>query len=239
MMFAGFNILKQETEGIELFVGGIPADASYNEIRTYFMQFGHLIDCRMKEDKLTNKFRGFAFIKYKDNTAAYQVLNRNHAMRGHVMEIKRATTKKENDQNIKSEMVRKIFIVPVNKQLNEFDILQYFSKFDSVEAINIKRKEGFGFVTFKSRLGVNAVLDSGDLHKIKGFKIECRQVIDRNNLKPQTHSTTQQPNQVQQMLYDLIDTDTSMLKPMTIESTRIEDSYLDDGRDPTSSFILK
>lgn len=48
---------------------------------------------------------------------------------------------------------------------------------------------------FKSKLGPIKVLEAGDIHRIKGTKIECRKVLDREAMRqqmPEMHSNTQQ-----------------------------------------------
>lgn len=197
-MFKGFDLLPPKPVGekrAELFLGGIPQDATYNEIKSYFSQFGVLLDCRMKEDKLTNKFRGFAFVKYQDESSALTVLKKKHVIRGHAIDVKLATTKKENEDKTTDEIVRKVFLAQVHPKLSNYDIYNYFNTFDRVENINIKREGGYGFLTFKSRIGPMNVFEKGELHKIKGHKIECRPVLARDNLKAQTPAPAPISNQ--------------------------------------------
>lgn len=75
------------------------------------------------------------------------------------------------------------------------DIFNYFSQFDNIELVEIKSKEGYGFLLFKSKLGPIKVLEAGDIHRIKGTKIECRKVLDREAMRQQMPEVQIQPQQ--------------------------------------------
>lgn len=123
-----------------------------------------------------------------------QVLSKKHTIRGVQLDVKRAVTKEENQKNVSDEMLRKIFLAQINSKLNEcrcnakllVDLVNHFSKFDKVESITIKRDGGYGFLLFKSRRGPINVFEAGEIHQIKGFKIECRKVLARDSIKQQT-----------------------------------------------------
>jgi hypothetical protein len=74
------------------------------------------------------------------------------------------------------------------------DLYKYFRKFDDVESLNIKRDGGYGFLLFKSRIGPVKVFEAGEIHSVKGFKLECRKVLTRDNLRTQTVSNSGQVN---------------------------------------------
>jgi RNA recognition motif-containing protein len=66
-----------------LFVGGIPPKIDRKPLKEYFEKFGEVEECRMMRDKVTKKFRGFAFITYKEAKVADMVLEINHKLQGH------------------------------------------------------------------------------------------------------------------------------------------------------------
>lgn len=80
----------------------------------------------MKEDKLTSKielsdkFRGFAFVKYEDPRVRDYVLNKKgHMFRGVKLDIKAAVTKEANDEKVNDEQQRKVFLAQINHKLSE------------------------------------------------------------------------------------------------------------------------
>lgn len=66
--------------------------------------------------------------------------------------------------------------------------------------MDIKSKEGYGFLLFKSKLGPIKVLETGDIHRIKGTKIECRKVLDREAMRQQMPEVQAQPHQARAQL---------------------------------------
>jgi len=52
--------------------------------------------------------------------------------------------------------------------------------------LTLKREGGYGFLLFKSRIGPVKVFDAGEIHLVKGFKIECRTVLARDKIRTQT-----------------------------------------------------
>ncbi|MBI87885.1 MAG: hypothetical protein CMB67_02500 [Euryarchaeota archaeon] len=70
----------QKDMGVKLFVGGIPYDATEEDLRGAFSVHGELKDVHMAMDKETKKPRGFGFVtfsKKKDAEAAIKKLNKS------------------------------------------------------------------------------------------------------------------------------------------------------------------
>lgn len=59
-----------------------------------------------------------------------------------------------------------------------------------MDQLDIKTKEGYGFIMFKTRLGPIRVFEAGDTHRIKGTKIECRKVLERSDMLQQVHENS-------------------------------------------------
>jgi hypothetical protein len=87
----------------KLFVGGLPPDIAEEEFKTFFEQFGAMIDCIVMVDSKTNHSRGFGFVSYHDPQVAYELLRAGNngqepligrmEMRGKMIEIKAAEPK--------------------------------------------------------------------------------------------------------------------------------------------------
>ena len=50
----------------KIFIGGLRDTISDDELKTYFSNYGNVIECLVMRDKETNKSRGFGFITYDD-----------------------------------------------------------------------------------------------------------------------------------------------------------------------------
>lgn len=66
------------------------------------------------------------------------------------------------------------------------DLFKYFNKFGQIESIKIHREGGYAFLLYRNRLGAMNLFEAGEIHTVKSFKIECRKVLNRDNLKTQT-----------------------------------------------------
>ncbi|XP_067010817.2 RNA-binding protein squid [Anabrus simplex] len=79
---------------------------------------------------------------------------------------------------------RKLFVGGLSPGTTEEHIKSYFSKYGSVENVNIKtdpttgRSRGFAFVSFASPDNVNQILSAGN-HVINGKKVDCKKAKAR------------------------------------------------------------
>ncbi|KAJ6260570.1 hypothetical protein Dda_4796 [Drechslerella dactyloides] len=75
----------------KIFVGGVSQDATEQDFREYFMQFGRVIDSTLMIDKETGRPRGFGFVTF-DNEAAVDAALAHEDLRIHdkPIEVKKA-----------------------------------------------------------------------------------------------------------------------------------------------------
>ncbi len=81
----------------------------------------------MKQDKLTSimtfkidKPRGFGFVKYKDERGYQMALSqKQHAINGTPIEVKKAVTREENDVQVTDKIQRNVFLAQINYKLSE------------------------------------------------------------------------------------------------------------------------
>lgn len=59
----------------KLFVGGLPADITEHEFRTFFEQFGEVVDSVVMFDRETQRSRGFGFVTFQSQEVATTLLN--------------------------------------------------------------------------------------------------------------------------------------------------------------------
>jgi len=58
----------------KVFVGGVPKDATIDDLREAFLKYGELQEASLVEDKKTNEPRGFGFVTFKDVEVTKKVI---------------------------------------------------------------------------------------------------------------------------------------------------------------------
>ncbi|KAJ0512318.1 putative RNA recognition motif domain, nucleotide-binding alpha-beta plait domain superfamily [Helianthus annuus] len=59
-----------DTTLTKVFVGGLAWETPVEEMRTYFEQFGHILEAVIIMDKITGKSKGYGFVTYDDAESA-------------------------------------------------------------------------------------------------------------------------------------------------------------------------
>ncbi|KAB1259092.1 DAZ-associated protein 1 [Camelus dromedarius] len=132
----------------KLFVGGLDWSTTQETLRSYFSQYGEVVDCVIMKDKTTNQSRGFGFVKFKDPNCVGTVLaSRPHTLDGRNIDPKPCTPRgmqpertrpKEGWQkgprsdNSKSN---KIFVGGIPHNCGETELREYFKKFGVVTEV--------------------------------------------------------------------------------------------------------
>jgi len=80
--------------GKKIFVGGVPTQATDEDLRQYFGMFGAVEHVMLMQDKETGRHRGFGFVTFHDgNIADLVVYIKYHTLYERVMEVKEAQPK--------------------------------------------------------------------------------------------------------------------------------------------------
>jgi len=78
----------------KIFVGGLPAEVSDEDIKTYFAQFGNITEVEMPFDKQKNQRKGFCFITFDSMQVVQELLkNPKQTIGGKEVDVKKATPK--------------------------------------------------------------------------------------------------------------------------------------------------
>lgn len=71
--------------------GGLTWDTTQDDLREYFAKFGTVVDCSIKQDPLTGRSRGFAFLVFDSKDIVEQILSQNdHFVKGRKVDPKPA-----------------------------------------------------------------------------------------------------------------------------------------------------
>ncbi|RXG71284.1 Glycine-rich RNA-binding protein RZ1C [Armadillidium vulgare] len=80
----------------KIFVGGIKAEMSDEDLRNFFSQFGKVIDVEVPFDKQRNLRKGFCFITFEQEQVVNELLkNPQQIINGFTVDLRKATPKPE------------------------------------------------------------------------------------------------------------------------------------------------
>uniref|UniRef100_A0A182KBI5 RRM domain-containing protein n=1 Tax=Anopheles christyi TaxID=43041 RepID=A0A182KBI5_9DIPT len=81
----------------KIFVGGLTSEISDEEIKTFFGQFGNIVEIEMPFDKQKNQRKGFCFITFDSEQVVNELLKTpKQTISGKEVDVKKATPKPEN-----------------------------------------------------------------------------------------------------------------------------------------------
>ncbi|XP_059279466.1 RNA-binding protein 1-like [Lycium ferocissimum] len=82
----------------KIFVGGLSANLTQEDFKSYFEKFGRITDVVVMHDNVTHRPRGFGFITFDSEDAVEEVMQKNfHELSGKLVEVKRAIPKDGNN----------------------------------------------------------------------------------------------------------------------------------------------
>ncbi|RQM05577.1 hypothetical protein DH86_00001615 [Scytalidium sp. 3C] len=86
----------------KIFVGGVSQEATEQDFKEYFMQFGRVVDATLMMDKDTGRPRGFGFVTFDSEAAVEACLNIPLEILGKPIEVKKAQPRgnmREEEEN--------------------------------------------------------------------------------------------------------------------------------------------
>ncbi|KAJ6655212.1 hypothetical protein lerEdw1_005690 [Lerista edwardsae] len=136
-----------EEEQRKLFVGGLDWSTTQETLRSYFSQYGEVVDCVIMKDKTTNQSRGFGFVKFKDPNCVGTVLaSRPHTLDGRNIDPKPCTPRGMQPERTRPKegwqkgsrsdsKSNKIFVGGIPHNCGETELREYFKKFGVVTEV--------------------------------------------------------------------------------------------------------
>jgi squid-like protein len=89
----------------KIFVGGLPAEVSEDDIKAHFNAFGKVVELEMPYDKVRNQRKGFCFITFETEACLKDVLRQSkQTLGGKEVDVKKATPR--NDQMMGGPFMR-------------------------------------------------------------------------------------------------------------------------------------
>ena len=180
----------------KLFVGGLSAQTTREQLISHFQNFGVIQECTLMQDRNTGRSRCFGFVTMRDKEAVGRILQEDQVIDGKKIDCKHAVPKdvSQTAEATAGFRTRKLFVggLPPEVTLEEFrEFFQQFGELeDSVVMLDrqTRRPRGFGFVTFTEEQAVEEVLKNYNSNLLKGKWIECKKALPKDNCPLQASS---------------------------------------------------
>ena len=189
-----------------IFVGGLCQATTEFDIENYFNSFAKVKSVKLMLDKNTKISRRFGFVAFEENESIERILKlQPHYIHNKQLEVKKAIPKNQNDTNYYNsnnnqvneiDNKNKLFLGGLKTFIQERDIVEYFINYGEILECFIKRNNnisrGFGFLVFKHSNSISLVLSylKENTIKIKGFPIECKLAVPRNDYATENYEKT-------------------------------------------------
>lgn len=90
---------KAKAKQGKIFVGGLSSETSDEEVKTFFGQFGTIVEVEMPFDKIKNQRKNFCFITYDSEAVVRELLKTpKQTLGGKEVDVKRAVSKQDGMQ---------------------------------------------------------------------------------------------------------------------------------------------
>lgn len=87
--------------GKKIFIGRIPVEATTEDLRLYFSQYGCILDVYLPKDAKKISHRGFGFVTFAEESTAEHVAQKTHDILGHRIAVDRAAPLDETRSGLK------------------------------------------------------------------------------------------------------------------------------------------
>lgn len=97
----GLGVCAPYGLGKKIFIGRIPLEATTEDLRLYFSQYGHILDVYIPKDAKKISHRGFGFVTFAEESTAEHVAQKTHEILGHRIAVDRAAPLDEARSGLK------------------------------------------------------------------------------------------------------------------------------------------
>jgi len=163
----------------KLFVGGLPQDATQEDISEHFATFGEIDNINLKSDPVSGRSRGFAFVLYK----TVQSLNDAIQAKEHTVKNKEVAVKKAQAKQ------GKVYVGKLQPELSDEQIKEHFKQFGTIANVEQpfdktkNERKNFCFITFEKEEAAKQLLKLGTT-TVNGIDLDVKRVTVKDPLMP-------------------------------------------------------
>lgn len=200
------NDLNQQKK---LFIGGLHWKTEDSDLREYFSKKGTVTDAMVIKEPNSNRSRGFGFVVFSNAEDAESVFEEKerHRINGKEVDVKRAISKDEDNQNLAHLQVDKIFVGGISSNTSKESMVNYFKeKFNGkVTRVDMKinqtgENKGFAFLTFDSTEVVDEICENR-YHRIGPHMVEVKKAQSKHEQKSSHNDNNNGPNSYNSTAY--------------------------------------
>ncbi|XP_059478758.1 heterogeneous nuclear ribonucleoprotein A1, A2/B1 homolog isoform X3 [Neocloeon triangulifer] len=171
----------------KLFIGGLDYKTTEESLKSYFEQWGEIVDVVVMKDPKTKRSRGFGFITYSNSRMVDDAQNaRPHRVDGREVEPKRAVPRQDINKPESGATVKKLFVGGLSDAIGEDELRDYFTQFGEITSSVVVtdketgKKRGFGFVEFTDHDPVDKICCKlmRD-HTICGKRVDVKKALSK------------------------------------------------------------
>ncbi|KAM7260902.1 hypothetical protein ACFE04_026377 [Oxalis oulophora] len=212
------NLLSLPPHGSEVFIGGVPKDASEEDLRDICEPIGEVFEVRIMKDKDTGENKGYAFVTFKEKEVAQKAIGDLHSkeLKGKTIRCSLAESKNrlfvgnipkgltEDEftkaieavgpgvQSIELIKVKALYVKNIPGNISTDQLKELFSRHGDVTRVVMPPgkagKRDFAFVHFAERSSALKAVKDSEKYEIDGHALEVVLAKPQGEKKPDPYS---------------------------------------------------
>ena len=184
--------MAQEKRRI-LFVGGISALMSENEIHAHFEKFGAVTKVRIMKEKKTKEPKGYAYVTMRDCHVIPQILNLQHTIGDRKVDCQLASRKGEKKLWKDEQRKRRAFVTNLPPVMDSDQLFHLFHLYGAIRNAYIicdyetKVSKGYGYVEYLEPESASRALKAHVGNNLNDSGIQCLPYLGRHEQKISSH----------------------------------------------------
>ena len=172
-----------------LFVGGISAHTTSEELSTYFSQYGYVYKVRVMKEKKTKEPKGYAYVTFKDSRSIHKLLKFKHYIGDRRVDCQVASRKGEKRTCKQEQRKRRVFVANLPLEMDSDSLEKLFCVYGPVRNAYVitdydtKLSKGYGYVEFLHTQHVELALLAYKDNINHENKLQCFPYLGRHEQK--------------------------------------------------------